>query len=73
MRKSPFSSWSFTQEREKRGFIERSYDFSLRSTELRWSSRAEPRIKVEVLVEGNAWTPKPGVFVRDSSGKFGRP
>ena len=27
-------------------------------------------LKVGVLVKGNAWTPKPGVFVRYSSGKF---
>ena len=46
MGKSPFSSWSFTQERENRGCEERSYDFSLRSTELGWSSRVGPRLKV---------------------------
>ena len=72
MGKIPFSSWSFTQERENRGCEERSSDFSLRSTELGWSSRVGPRLKVGVLVESNAWTPKPGVFVGDSSGKFGR-
>ena len=58
---------------EKRGCRERSSHFSLRSTELEWSSRIGPRLKVEVLVEGNAWTPKPRVFVRDSIEKFGRP
>ena len=60
------------QEREKRGCRERSSDFSLRSTELGWFSCVEPRLIVGVLVEGNAWTPKIGVFVEDLSGKFGR-
>ena len=58
---------------EKRRCRERSYDLSLRSTELRWSSCVGPRIKVRVLIEGNAWTPKPGVFIGDLSGKFRRP
>ena len=52
---------------------ERTSDFSLRSTELRRLSRVRPRLKVRVLVEGNMWTPKPGFFVGDSSGKFGKP
>ena len=47
-------------------------DFSLLSTELEWSSRVGPRLKVGALVEGITWTPKPGVLARDSSGKFGR-
>ena len=73
MGKTPFF-WSFTHKgREKRGCGERSSDFSLRSTELGWSSCVGPRLKVGVLVEGNAWTPKPGVFVGDSNGKFRRP
>ena len=67
--KKPISSWSFTH---RRGCRERSSDFSLRSAELQWSSRVGPRLKVEVLVEGNAWTLKSGVFVGDMSGKFGR-
>ena len=62
-----------TQEREKRECRERSSNFSLRSTELEWSSRIRPRLKVGVLVEGNVWTPKSGVLVGDSSEKFGRP
>ena len=36
-------------------------------------SRVGPRLKVGVLVEGNAWTLKPGVSIGDSRGKFGRP
>ena len=36
------------------------------------SSRVEPRLKVGVLDEGNMWTPKSGVFVRDSSEEFGK-
>ena len=73
MGKKPISSWFFTQEREKRGCRERSFDFCLRSTELGWSSRVGPRLKVGVLVDDNAWTPKPGIFVGDSSKKFERP
>ena len=57
---------------EKRRCRERNFDLSLKSMEFGWLSRFEPRLKVGVLVEGNAWTPKPGVFVKDSSRKFGR-
>ena len=60
------------REREKREKEERGSTFSLRSTELGWMSRVEPRLKVEVLVKGNSWTPKSGVFVEDTSGKFGK-
>ena len=45
------------QGREKRGCRERSSNFSLRSMELGWSSRIRTRLKVGVLIEGNAWTP----------------
>ena len=66
--------WSSTHKgREKRGCRERSSDFSLRSMELGWSSHVEPRPKFGVLFKGNGWTPKLGVFVGDSSGKFGMP
>ena len=41
--------------------------FSPRSTELGWSSHVGPRLKVEVLVEGNTGTTKSRFFVRDSS------
>ena len=44
--------WSFTHKgREKRGCRERNYDFSLRSTELGWSSHVKPKLKVRVLVK----------------------
>ena len=70
------SSFFFLQNvrarEEKRECRERSSNFSLRSTELEWSSRVGLRLKVGVLIEGNVWTPKPGVFVIDLSGKFGR-
>ena len=46
--------------------------FSLRSTELGWSSRVRPRLKVGVLVKGNAWTPKLGVFIGDLTDEFGK-
>ena len=52
---------------------ERSSGLSLRSTKFGWSSRIGLRLKVGVLVEGNAWTPKSRVFVRDTGGKFGMP
>ena len=71
-KKSHFFLVFHVQEREKRGCRERRSDFSLRSTELGWSSNVGPRLKVGVLVEGNVWTPKSGVFVEDTSGKFKR-
>ena len=73
MGKAHFFLVFHAQEREKRGFRERSSDLSLRSTELGWSSHVGPRLKVEELVEGNKWTPKSGVSVGDTSGKFRRP
>ena len=57
----------------RRKVKERSSDLSLRSTELGWSSRVGPRLKVEVLIEGNAWTKKSRIFVEDLSGSFGKP
>ena len=51
--------WSFMHKgREKKWCRERHSNFFLRSTNLGWSSRVGPRLKVRVLVEGNAWTPK---------------
>ena len=35
--------------------------------EVSWSSRVGPRLKVEVLIEGNAWTSKSRIFVGESS------
>ena len=71
-KKSHFFLVFHGQEREKRECKERSSNFSLRSTELEWPSRVGPRLKVGVLVKGNVWTPKSGVSVGDTSGKFGR-
>ena len=73
MGKSPIFLGAGSSSERRRECRERSSDFSLRYTELRWSSCVGPRLKVGVLVEGKAWTPKPGVFVRYSSEKFGRP
>ena len=56
----------------RRKVRERSSDFSLRSTKLGLSSLVGPRLKVGVLVEGNAWTPKSRIFVEDSSGSSGK-
>ena len=57
------------ERRAKKGG-KRSSDFSLRFMELGWSSHVGPRLKAGVLIEGNAWTPKSGVFVGDSSEEF---
>ena len=51
---------------------ERSSTFSLRSTGLDRLTSSQD-LKVKVLVESNAWTPKSRMFVEDSRGKFGRP
>ena len=52
---------------------EKSSTFSLRFTAIGGSVSIEPRLKVGVLVEGNAWTPKSRIFVEDSSGSSGKP
>ena len=72
MGKAHFFLVFHAQKRENRGCRERRFDFSLRSTKLGWLSRVGPRVKVEVLIEGNVWTPKPRVFAGNSSGMFGR-
>ena len=53
-------------------YSERSSTFSLRSTMIGGSASIGPRLKVEVLVEGNVWTQKSRIFVKDSSGSSGR-
>ena len=66
------------RRREKNGENERRREregkggsiFSLRSTEFGSLSYVGPRLKVGVLVEDNAWTPKSRVFVGDSSEEF---
>ena len=52
---------------------ERSSTFSLRFTAIDDSVSVGPRLKVGVLVKGNAWTPKSRILVEDSSGSSGRP
>ena len=47
---------------------ERSSTFSLRFTAIDDSVSVEPRLKVGVLVQDNAWTPKSRIYVEDSSG-----
>ena len=63
------------EERERERALEdrereKTSNLSLRSTKFGLSSCVGPRLKVEELVEGNAWTPKSRVFVGDLSGKF---
>ena len=57
----------------RRKASERSSTLSLRFTAIEGSVYVGPRLKVGVLVEGNAWTPKSRIFVKDSSGSSGRP
>ena len=52
---------------------ERSSTFSLRFTAIDDFVSVEPRLKVGVLVKGNAWTSKSRIFIEDSSGSSGRP
>ena len=57
----------------RRKSSERSSTFSLIFTVVGGLVSIEPRLKVGVLVEGNAWTPKSRIFVEDSSKSSGRP
>ena len=57
----------------RRKSSERSSTFSLRFTAIGGSISVRPRLKVGVLVEGPAWTPKSRIFDEDSSGSSGRP
>ena len=57
----------------RRKSSERSSTLSLRFMVIDGSVSIGPRLKVGVLVEGNAWTPKSRIFVNDSSGSSGRP
>ena len=56
----------------RRKASESNSTFSLRFTTIGGSVSVGPRLKVGVLVEGNAWTPKSRIFVEDSSGSSGR-
>ena len=55
----------------RRKVRERNYDFSLRSTELGWSSRVGPRLKVRVLGEGYVWIKETPSFAKVSCRRFG--
>ena len=55
---------------EKRGCRERSFNFSLRSTKIGWSSFDGPMFKVGVLGEGYTWILETPSFVKFSHGKF---
>ena len=57
----------------RRKASERSSTFSLRFTAIGGSVSVGPRLKVGVLVEGNAWTSKSRIFVENLSGSSGRP
>ena len=58
---------------ERRGEgVERSSNFSLRSTKIGWSSSDGPRFKVEVLGEGFEWIPETPSFAKVSRGRFGK-
>ena len=57
----------------RRKSSKRSSTFSLRFTAIGGSVSIGPRLKVRLLVEGNAWTLKSRIFVEDSSGSLGRP
>ena len=54
----------------RRKVRERNSDLSLRSTELGWSSRVRPRLKVGVLGEGYAWIPETLSFAKVSHRRF---
>ena len=53
-------------------YIERSSTLSLRFTAIGGSVSVRLKLKIGVLVEGNAWTPKSRIFVEDSSESSGR-
>ena len=57
----------------RRKASERSSTFSLRFKAISGSVSIGPRLKVGVLVEGNAWTLKSRIFVEDSSRSSRRP
>ena len=50
----------------------KNQNFSLRSTEFRWSKFVGTRTKVHLLDEGYVWVPKTRDFVEDSSKEFGK-
>ena len=54
----------------RRKVRERNSGFSLRATELGWSSRVGPRLKVGVVTEDYAWIPKIPSFAKVLCGRF---
>ena len=54
----------------RRKVRERNSNFSLRSTELEWSFRFGPRLKVGVYEEGYAWIPETLSFAKVSCKRF---
>ena len=54
----------------RRKVRDRNSDFSLRSTELRWSSHVGPRLTIGVLSEGYAWIPETPSFSKVLHGRF---
>ena len=58
--------------RATRGYRQHAVSPKVRFTAIGGSVSVEPRLKVGVLIEGNAWTPKSRIFVEDSSGSLGR-
>ena len=54
----------------RRKVRDRKSDFSLRSTELGWSSRVGPRLKVRVLGKSYAWISETPSFAKVSHERF---
>ena len=54
---------------ERKGKI---FSFSLRSTEIGWSSSDGPRFKVGILSEGYAWILETPSVAKVSHGRFGK-
>ena len=71
-RKYQISCLVMRVRKEKRGCRERSSNFSLRSTKIRWSSSDKPRFKVGVLDKGYTWIPETPSFAKVSRGRFGK-
>ena len=55
----------------RRKVRKRNFNFSLRSTNVGWSPRVGPRLKVGVLGKGYAWIPETPSFAKVSRRRFG--
>ena len=60
------------KKEEKRERGERSFNFSIRSTEIGGLVFVWPRTKDHLLDKGYAWIPKTRDFAEDSSEEFGK-